>query len=150
MDGDAEDDVIEEENVRIVSTAPQEEVNVVEEILDVIDIVKTYGNYRRTQRKECYNLVRRMKLLLPLLEEIRDLEGPIPDVGIDSLCNLRNVLLSANKLLRNCNEGSKIYLVRILFLFLFFEKILVGLLSHMIWVLVNLFVYFSNFFSSQF
>ncbi|KAM2020456.1 hypothetical protein ACFX16_042591 [Malus domestica] len=40
----------------------------------VIEYVAQIGDYRRTQRKECYNLVRRMKLLLPLFEETRELD----------------------------------------------------------------------------
>lgn len=81
----------------------------------VIELVAQFGDYRRTQRKECYNLVRRMKLLLPLFEETRDLDGPIPERGVAWLANLKKVLLMAKKLLKTCNEGSKIYLVRVFF-----------------------------------
>ncbi|VVA25712.1 PREDICTED: U-box domain-containing [Prunus dulcis] len=76
----------------------------------VIELVAQFGDYRRTQRKECYNLVRRMKLLLPLFEETRELDGPIPEGGVAWLANLKKVLLMAKKLLKTCNEGSKIYL----------------------------------------
>ncbi|KAH0990708.1 hypothetical protein GBA52_002191 [Prunus armeniaca] len=76
----------------------------------VIELVAQFGDYRMTQRKECYNLVRRMKLLLPLFEETRELGGPIPERGVAWLANLKKVLLMAKKLLKTCNEGSKIYL----------------------------------------
>ncbi|KAM1725133.1 hypothetical protein ACFX11_016177 [Malus domestica] len=76
----------------------------------VIEYVAQFGDYRRTQRKECYNLVRRMKLLLPLFQETRELDGPIPERGAAWLANLKKVLLMAKKLLKTCNEGSKIYL----------------------------------------
>lgn len=84
-----------------------------ETVEGVIQSVAQLGDFRRTQRKDCYNLVRRMKLLLPLFEEVRELEGPIPERGVVWLANLKKVLLTAKKLLKFCNEGSKIYLVRI-------------------------------------
>ncbi|KAJ7966970.1 RING-type E3 ubiquitin transferase [Quillaja saponaria] len=87
-----------------------DDLDVVQEILAVIESVAQLGDYRRTQRKESYNLVRRMKLLLPLIEEIRDLETPIPEKGLDWLCNLKKALVLVKKLLKLCNEGSKIYL----------------------------------------
>ncbi|KAJ6365592.1 hypothetical protein OIU76_030384 [Salix suchowensis] len=65
-----------------------DEVCAVKEMMDVIDTVGSYVGYRRTQRKECLNLVRRLKLLV----------------------NLKKSLLGAKKLLKKCGCGSKIYL----------------------------------------
>ncbi|KAL5557727.1 hypothetical protein UlMin_033938 [Ulmus minor] len=90
--------------------SPQEESNVVQELVGVIEMVAQFGDYRRTQKRECYNLVRRIKLLLPLFEELRDLESPFSEENIDCLCNLKKALIMAKKLLKTCNEGSKIYL----------------------------------------
>ncbi|XP_062099007.1 U-box domain-containing protein 15 [Humulus lupulus] len=87
-----------------------EELNVVEGLVGVVEMVAQFGDYRRTQRKECYNLVRRLKLLLPLFEELRDLDGSISDKDIACLCNLKKTLVMAKKLLKTCNEGSKLYL----------------------------------------
>ncbi|XP_024020108.1 U-box domain-containing protein 15 [Morus notabilis] len=84
--------------------------NVLQELVSVVEMAAHFGDYRRTQRKECYNLVRRMKLLLPLFDELRDLDSPIPDKDIACLCNLKKALVMARKLLKTCNEGSKIYL----------------------------------------
>ncbi|PIN05690.1 Ubiquitin--protein ligase [Handroanthus impetiginosus] len=85
--------------------------NVVEEIIDIIESVKAIGEYRKTQRKECLNLVRRMKLFLPLLEEIRDVDrATIPDFAILSLKKLKKAFQPAKKLLKLCHGGSKIYL----------------------------------------
>ncbi|PKI55113.1 hypothetical protein CRG98_024404 [Punica granatum] len=88
----------------------EEEANVLEEIVEVIESAAQFGNYRRTQRKECYSLMRRMKLLLPLIEEVRDHEEPISEAGTAALWNLKKALIAAMKLLKTCNEGSKIYL----------------------------------------
>lgn len=86
--------------------------NLVEEIIAIIESVKAIGEYRKTQRKECANLVRRLKLFLPLLEEIRDVERTkIPDAGILCLKKLKKAFQCAKKLLKLCHGGSKIYLV---------------------------------------
>lgn len=88
-----------------------EQSDVLQDLVGVIELVAQFGDYRRTQKKECYNLVRRLKLLLPLFEELRDLETPMPEKGTASLCSLKKAFILAQKLLKTCNEGSKIYLV---------------------------------------
>ncbi|KAL9674502.1 hypothetical protein QQ045_030774 [Rhodiola kirilowii] len=83
----------------------------VEEVMEVIEAVECYGAFRRTQKKECLNLVRKMKLLMPLLEEIRDGETvSFSSRELRSLGSLKKALLSAKKLLKYCNYGSKIFL----------------------------------------
>ncbi|KAG5248175.1 U-box domain-containing protein [Salix suchowensis] len=90
-----------------------DEVCAVKEMMDVIDTVGSYVGYRRTQRKECLNLVRRLKLLVPLLEEIKEIDhhklGSTAGLKT-SLVNLKKSLLGAKKLLKKCGCGSKIYL----------------------------------------
>ncbi|KAG1361064.1 RING-type E3 ubiquitin transferase [Cocos nucifera] len=80
------------------------------EMLEVIDTVRSFGEFRRTQRKECFNLVRRLQLVVPLLEEINELETPISDAAYARLCDLAEAFSDAKKLLRCCHDGSKIYL----------------------------------------
>lgn len=92
-------------------------INVVQELFQVMETVGSFVSFRRTQRKESLNLVRRLKLLVPLLEEIKDLCSSISDEAFSSVLNLRKALLSARKLLKQCNYGSKIYLVSGLFSF---------------------------------
>ncbi|XP_027352897.1 U-box domain-containing protein 15 [Abrus precatorius] len=82
----------------------------VEEIQRVIESVVQFGEYRRTQRKESHNLVRRFKLMLPLLEDLRDIPQPFPQNGIVWLTKLKDALLSAKDLLKLCSQGSKIHL----------------------------------------
>ena len=102
---------MEEENGMNTPTA-QEEIDLVEETVSLIEYVARLGDYRTTQRQECYNLVRRMKILLPFFDEIRCLGSPITTNGIVCLSKLKKALRLAKKLLKTCNEGSKIYLVR--------------------------------------
>lgn len=85
--------------------------DVLQDLVGLVESVAQFGDYRRTQRKEACGLVRRMKLLLPLLEELRDLETPIPENAIASLLDLKKAFIFSKKLLKTCNEGSKIYLV---------------------------------------
>lgn len=94
--------------------SPADEADVLEEIVGVIESAAQFANYRRTQRKECYGLMRQLKLLLPLIEEIRDHNEPvISEAGNATLWSLQKALFVAMKLLQACNEGSKIYLVKI-------------------------------------
>uniref|UniRef100_A0A5B7AH79 RING-type E3 ubiquitin transferase n=1 Tax=Davidia involucrata TaxID=16924 RepID=A0A5B7AH79_DAVIN len=102
-------EIEEEENISNPSNPP-ERMDVIQELIGVIESIKSFGNYRRTQKKECHSLVRRMKLLLPLLEEIGDLDTPIPEPCIACLHNLRKAFLATKKLLKICNDGSKLYL----------------------------------------
>ncbi|KAF9684710.1 hypothetical protein SADUNF_Sadunf04G0146800 [Salix dunnii] len=95
------------------SSSGGDEVCVAKEMMDVIDTVGLYVGYRRTQRKECLNLVRRLKLLVPLLEEIKEIDHHKlgSSAGLKtSLVNLKKSLLGAKKLLKRCARGSKIYL----------------------------------------
>lgn len=93
--------------------SPADEADVLEEIVGVIESAAQFGNYRRTQRKDCYSLMRQLKLLLPLIEEIRHHDEPILKAGTAALWSVKKALAIAMKLLKTCNEGSKIYLVGI-------------------------------------
>ncbi|KAJ8538182.1 hypothetical protein K7X08_014722 [Anisodus acutangulus] len=102
---------IEEENDNQSNqTSPIDKRDLVYELMGIIQIISSYGEYRRTQRKESRNLVRRMKLLIPLLEEIRDFEGQIPESGIACLVKMKKAFDCAKKLLKTCHCGSKLYL----------------------------------------
>lgn len=87
---------------------------VVEDLIGVIEKAGSYGGYRKTQKKECLNLARRLKLLVPLLEEIGETgrAANFPGDALEAtLAHLRQAVAAANKLLKQCHCGSKIYLV---------------------------------------
>ncbi|KAL2505974.1 U-box domain-containing protein 15 [Abeliophyllum distichum] len=100
----------DENNMSSNPSSPRARMDLVDEIIEIVESVKDIGEYRRTQRKECNNLVRRLKVFLPLLDEIRDLDFPIPEAGIECLKKLKKAFQSAKKLLNMCHSGSKIYL----------------------------------------
>ncbi|KAL2630228.1 hypothetical protein R1flu_014914 [Riccia fluitans] len=80
-------------------------------LADVVNDIIQIGDYRRTHKKECVNLTRRVKLLAPLFEEVKDLKGPLPEDAIACFTALEKALYFAKKLLRLCHNGSKLYLV---------------------------------------
>ncbi|GFY95716.1 plant U-Box 15 [Actinidia rufa] len=102
-----EGEIVEEEK-NILN--PKNKMGLIQELTALIESVQSIGDFRRTQRKEANSIARRLKLLLPLLEEIRDLETSVPESGMNCLCNLKKAFLAAKKLLKMCNEGSKIFL----------------------------------------
>ncbi|KAF2310200.1 hypothetical protein GH714_007188 [Hevea brasiliensis] len=89
----------------------RDETEIVQDILNLIESVAQLGDCQRTYKKDCCGLVRGMKLLWPLLEEIRDCNEPISERCVSCLTNLKKAFLVAKKLLKVCNEGSKISLV---------------------------------------
>ncbi|KAL9673453.1 hypothetical protein QQ045_029711 [Rhodiola kirilowii] len=121
MDGDApegcqagiSEEIADEEDQEIASESESsqgESGDLVGGLIMLINYVSSLNDYRRTQRKECFGLVRRLKLILPLLEEIAELGTPLPDEGVLFLLNLKKSMCLAKRLLKTCNEGSKIYL----------------------------------------
>ncbi|XAR59891.1 Ubiquitin--protein ligase [Bertholletia excelsa] len=108
MEGGERESAEREEKGNILMEGRSEVI--VEELLQVIERVGSFSNYARTQRKECLNLVRRLKLLVPLLEELRDLHASISPEALLCLANLKRSLSYVKNLLKTCNYGSKIYL----------------------------------------
>ncbi|PWA40284.1 zinc finger, RING/FYVE/PHD-type, Armadillo-type fold protein [Artemisia annua] len=99
---------MEEENVLSNARVVRD---VAEELIGIIEGVKSMGEIRGTQKKECQNLIRRLRQCLPLMEELRDLDAHIPEVCISCLRKLKKAFILAKKLLKTCHAGSKIYLI---------------------------------------
>lgn len=94
------------------SVCGSSERDVIGEMMEVIENVGSYVGFRRTQRKESMNLVRRLKLLVPLLEELKEIgTAKVSGEALEGLAGLKKALVSSKKLLKTCNYGSKIYLV---------------------------------------
>ncbi|GMI89799.1 Plant U-Box 15 [Hibiscus trionum] len=88
----------------------QNEFDLVQESVSLIEYVARLGDFRSTQRHECYSLVRRMKILLPFFDEIRLFGACIPPHAVAALSKLKKVVCLAKKLLKTCSDGSKIFL----------------------------------------
>ncbi|GAB2289297.1 U-box domain-containing protein 15 [Dionaea muscipula] len=113
MAGDSErgkiEDFFEEDNL-LSLPSPREITNVIQLVEREIELICSIGDYRVTQRKESLSLVRRIKLLLPFLDEIKELGEPIPEPAQPFLHDLKKAIFAAKKLLKICSESSKIYL----------------------------------------
>ncbi|KAK6939078.1 Armadillo [Dillenia turbinata] len=87
-----------------------EDPNLVPEIIGVMEEIKGLEDFRKPHRKECYGLVRRLKLLVPFLEEMAAMDCTFSCNFLAGLVNLKKTFLMAKKLLVTCSEGSKLYL----------------------------------------
>uniref|UniRef100_A0A6V7QU10 RING-type E3 ubiquitin transferase n=1 Tax=Ananas comosus var. bracteatus TaxID=296719 RepID=A0A6V7QU10_ANACO len=84
---------------------------VVQGMVEAVEEISAMSEFRNAYRKLFCNLSRRIKLLAPMLEELKESKAPIPAKAIETLARLREALDSAKELLRLGNEGSKIFLV---------------------------------------
>ncbi|KAK9186141.1 hypothetical protein WN943_026503 [Citrus x changshan-huyou] len=83
----------------------------VQSLIDTVNEISTISDYRGTVKKQYCNLARRLKLLTPMFEEIKESKEAIPEETSKALVSLKEALASAKELLRFGSEGSKIYLV---------------------------------------
>lgn len=88
-----------------------EKDGLIQKLIDTVNDISAITDYRCTVKKMFSNLARRLKLLTPLFEEIRDIKEPIPHDSYRALLTLMEAMESANELLRIGSQGSKIYLV---------------------------------------
>lgn len=89
----------------------EEKSGLVQSLIDVVGEIASISEYKCTVKKHYCNLARRLKLLTPMFEEIRDGKEELPQETMKALASFRNALQSAKDLLRFGSEGSKIYLV---------------------------------------
>ncbi|EPS68981.1 hypothetical protein M569_05787, partial [Genlisea aurea] len=80
-------------------------------LIDSVAEISAISDYRSSVKKQYTNLARRLKLLTPMFEEIRDSREPLSEETAKALASLCSALESAKELLRFGSEGSKIYLI---------------------------------------
>ncbi|KAA8543899.1 hypothetical protein F0562_021924 [Nyssa sinensis] len=83
----------------------------IQKLIDIVSEISAISEYRCAVKKQFCNLARRLKLLTPMFEEIRESKEPLPEESFKALSSLKEALESARELLRFGSEGSKIYLV---------------------------------------
>ncbi|KAK4785832.1 hypothetical protein SAY86_002521 [Trapa natans] len=84
---------------------------VVRSLIETVNEIASLSGYRATVKKQYCNLARRLKLLIPLFEEIEEIKEPLPEETIAALVSLGESLVSAKELLRFGCDGSKVYMV---------------------------------------
>lgn len=82
-----------------------------QKLIDVVNEISSITDYRCAIKKQYCNLSRRLKLLIPMFEELKETKEDVPKEVIKSLISLQRALESAKELLKFGSEGSKIYLV---------------------------------------
>lgn len=85
--------------------------DLVQPLLDSVKEISSFGDYRKIFKTESANLSRRVKLLAPLFEEVKEFKGTLPEQALGCFQLLDHALQTARELLRSCHSGSKIYLV---------------------------------------
>lgn len=83
----------------------------VKELIEMVSKISEMSEYRCTVKKQYCNLARRLKLLTPMFEEIRDSKEEVPQDSFQALVSLKDAMQLAVELLRFGSEGSKIYMV---------------------------------------
>ncbi|KAK2382336.1 U-box domain-containing protein [Trifolium repens] len=87
------------------------EIEKVNSIIDLVNEIANISDFRPLVKKQYCNLARRLKLLIPLFEEIRDMKDSIPIGTSKAVILFKEALESARELLRFGSEGSKIYMI---------------------------------------
>lgn len=83
-------------------------------LIESVKEIASISDHRPPMKIHCAHLSRRLKLLLPMLEEIRDWKNSLPEESMmKALLSLRESLLHAKDLLIYISQLSKIYLVRV-------------------------------------
>ncbi|RZC91043.1 hypothetical protein C5167_028879 [Papaver somniferum] len=82
---------------------------VVNELFEIVREISVFPECKNTSKKLYSNLLRRVKLLSPLFEELKDSEVLIDEDEIRGLGCLKVGLEAAKNLLRSVNEGSKLF-----------------------------------------
>ncbi|XP_074304246.1 U-box domain-containing protein 13-like [Silene latifolia] len=83
---------------------------VLKEIIAKINEISLFTVYRPTVKKEYSNLARRLKLLIPMFEEIKESDHPLSNDVVSSLVDFSRFVSVALDLLRFGSNGSKIFL----------------------------------------
>lgn len=89
----------------------EEKGELLQSLIELVGEISVISDYKCTVKKQYCNLARRLKLLTPMFEEIRDTKEPLPERTLKALVSFRDALRSAKGLLRFGSEGSKIYQV---------------------------------------
>ncbi|KAH0462198.1 hypothetical protein IEQ34_009773 [Dendrobium chrysotoxum] len=101
----------DEEEKRMTAKVSGDGEAAVERLMEVVEEIATISDYRNAYKKQFGNLSRRVKLLAPMFEELKESREPIPDDAVRGLVQLREALDAARELLRFGSDGSKICLV---------------------------------------
>lgn len=87
-----------------------EKLQLLSKIIDTINEISSISEFRPPVKKQYCNLSRRLKLLIPMFEEIKDSKESLSNETLQSLSLFNDSLLPALDLLLFGSHGSKIFL----------------------------------------
>ncbi|KAG6499886.1 hypothetical protein ZIOFF_039697 [Zingiber officinale] len=85
--------------------------SVVERLAEAVENIVRISDFRKAYKKQFCNLSRRIKLLAPMFEELKESKETISELVLSSMEKLVPALDSAKDLLRLGSSGSKIFLM---------------------------------------
>ncbi|XP_068645840.1 U-box domain-containing protein 14-like [Aristolochia californica] len=88
---------------------PDESRVVLDSLVGIIKQISELPECRSSSKRQYSNLVRRVKLLSPLFEELSYGDSVLGEAEVGALVSLKAALESVQLLLRDVNEGSKLY-----------------------------------------
>lgn len=88
--------------------------SVLSQLVDSVKAISEFPESRNAFKKTSGDLVRRVKLLSPMFEELRDGDEAIGAEEMEALKFLKVALDSTKELLDSVNQGSKIFQVNFL------------------------------------
>ncbi|MCO5600255.1 hypothetical protein L7F22_054365 [Adiantum nelumboides] len=80
-------------------------------LLGIANEITLLTGFHQSHKPECVTLVRRIKLMQPLFEELKEAPLDVFNPAAEVFQTLERLLQSAKTLLQSCIHGSKIYLV---------------------------------------
>ncbi|OEL14704.1 E3 ubiquitin-protein ligase SPL11, partial [Dichanthelium oligosanthes] len=107
-----------EREAKVEGAEEEGEGEVVERLVELVGEIAVIADFRNSYRRQFCNLSRRIRLLVPMLEEAKEAPTPLPVASEAALHRLREALDGAGELLRLGSGGSKIFLVGFLALWL--------------------------------
>lgn len=94
--------------------------SVLSQLVESVKAISELPECRNMFRKMYGNFVRRVKLLSPLFEELRDSDKELGDEEVEAFESLGEALHSAKELIKSVNQGSKLYQVHCFVLVFYF------------------------------
>eukprot|EP01018_Ginkgo_biloba_P002486 Gb_00534 [translate_table: standard] len=80
-------------------------VNAVEFMMEIVNEISGIREYKSVVKKDCANLTKRVKLLAPMFEEVKEINGTLPQETMVVFASLFIALQSAKQLLKRAIMG---------------------------------------------
>ncbi|CAM6106445.1 unnamed protein product [Calypogeia fissa] len=89
----------------------KESQDLIQGLVDLVLELTAIGDAVRSYRKDCSNLTRRIKVLAPLFEELRETGCSLPAAAVSPFRAIHTALCSAKDLLLECRDGSQFVMI---------------------------------------